>query len=70
MEEYDIITDSYSAEVISLMLLERAWSKYRGYMEAKDIKKDEKALQDRLAKMDKEIGINTALDKQRNHAKR
>ena len=70
MEGYDIITDSYSAEVIALMLLERAWSKVRSYLDEKEIKKDEGALQDRLAELEKKIDINTALDKQRNHAKR
>lgn len=65
MEGYDIISDSYSAEVISLMLLERIWSKVRAYLDEREIKKQETDLQDRLADLEQKIEINTALDKER-----
>ena len=65
MEGYDIISDSYSAEVISLMLLERAWSKISTYLDAKTVKKEEAELQERLSQLEKKIDINTALDRER-----
>lgn len=69
MEGYDIISDSYSAEVISLMILERIWSKIRSYLDEKATKKEETDLQERLSLLEKKIDINTALDTER-HGKK
>ena len=66
MEGYDVISDSYSAEVISLMILERMWSKVSKYLDNKSTKKNETKLEQRLAEMEKKIAVNTALDKERN----
>ena len=35
MESLDYISDSYSMEVIGLVIAERIWSKYQAYTEAK-----------------------------------
>ena len=66
MEGYDVISDSYSAEVISLMILERMWSKVSKYLDNKSTKKNDIKLEQRLADMEKKIAVNTALDKERN----
>ena len=65
MEGYDVITDSYSAEVIAIMIVERMWSKVRKYFDAKAEEKKETKLQNRLAEMESLIKVNTALDKER-----
>ena len=69
MEGYDVLTDSYSAEVISLMLLERVWTKVRGYLDDKDVTKQESRLEKRLSDMEKSIAVNTAIDKRRDREK-
>ena len=69
MEGYDVLTDSYSAEVISLMLLERVWSRIRGYLDEKAATKKERTLSKRLSDMEKSIAVNTAIDKRRDREK-
>ncbi len=61
--DIDIITDSYSAEVISLMLLERAWSKVRRYLDAKAMKHEGEDMEKRISKMETDIAVNSAIDK-------
>ena len=65
MEGLDLISDSYSAELIALMIVERIWSKVRAYLDERSIKEQELSLQDRLAELEQKIEINTALDKER-----
>ena len=57
MEGLDYIPDSYSMEVIGLVIAERIWSKYRAYTEAK-------ANDKRIDKMAEDIAnIKGKLDK-------
>ena len=57
MEGLDYIPDSYSMEVIGLVIAERIWSKYRAYTEAKSNDK-------RIDKMAEDIAnIKGKLDK-------
>ena len=65
MEGYDVIPDSYSAEVIAVMLVERIWSKIRSYLDDKAEAKKATKLEQRLAELESKIDINTALDKER-----
>ena len=65
MEGYDVIPDSYSAEVIAVMLVERIWSKIRSYLDDKAEVKKATKLEQRLAELESKIDINTALDKER-----
>ena len=65
MEGYDVIPDSYSAEVIAVMLVERIWSKIRSYLDDKTEAKKATKLEQRLAELESKIDINTALDKER-----
>ena len=39
MESLDYITDSYSMEVIGVVIVERIWSKYQAYSEGKTMDK-------------------------------
>jgi len=48
MTDFNIIPDSYSSEIIILMVFERIWVKIRSYM-------DNKSLDDRLDKMSEDI---------------
>ena len=65
MEGYDILTDSYSSELIVVMIVERLWSKIKNYLDDKGETKKEVAKEKRLADMEKKIAVNTALDKER-----
>ena len=65
MEGYDILTDSYSSELIVVMIVERLWSKIKNYLDDKHEAKKEFAKEKRLADMEKKIAVNTALDKER-----
>ncbi len=65
MEEYDIITDSYSAEIIAIMILERMWAKVHNYMESKEKKREDKHTEKRLNDLEGQIKVNTVLDKER-----
>ena len=57
MEEMDLISDSYSMEVIGVLIVERIWGKISGYM-------DEKRLDKRLDKMGEDIArLKGKLDK-------
>ena len=65
MEEYDILTDSYSAEIIAIMILERMWAKVHNYMESKEKKREDKHTEKRLNELEGQIKVNTVLDKER-----
>ena len=41
MEGYDILTDSYSSELIVVMIVERLWSKVKNYLDDKGETKKE-----------------------------
>ncbi len=68
--DYNIIPDQFSSEVISLMLLERAWVKVRHYLDNKEKSKQADDLDKRLANIESDIRLNTELDKRRDHEKR
>ena len=57
MESLDYITDSYSMEVIGVVIVERIWSKYQAYSEGKTMDK-------RIDKMAEDIArLKGKLDK-------
>ena len=68
-EIFDMLSDQYASEVISLMILERLWSKVKRHMDGTQEKKEADQLEKRLTKMEKEIAVNTAIDKRRDHEK-
>ena len=69
MEGYDIISDSYSAEIISVMIVERLWSKVRNYLDRKQMETKRSELYKRISEMEKAIAVNTAIDKRRDREK-
>ena len=65
-EIFDLLSDEYASEVISLMILERLWTKIKRHMDSKAEKKEADHLEKRLSDMETAIKVNTALDKERN----
>ena len=51
MEGYDIISDSYSTEIIVVMIAERMWSKISAYIDDRHSKVDKQKEDDRLDKI-------------------
>ena len=51
MEGYDIISDSYSAELIIVLVLERLWTKISAYISDRHEKIDKQKEDDRLDKI-------------------
>ena len=65
----NMIGEEYASEVISLMILERLWTKVKRHLDDKGKKKLEAKLEERLSNMEKDIAVNTAIDKRRDKEK-
>ena len=68
-ELMNMIGEEYASEVISLMILERLWTKVKRHLDDKGKKKLEAKLEERLSNMEKDIAVNTAIDKRRDKEK-
>ena len=69
-ELFNLLSEKYASEVISLMILERLWSRIKGYLDNKAEKKEAEDMEKRLTKMEKEIAVNTAIDKRRDNERK
>ena len=66
LPDVNLLGDQYASEIISLMILERLWSRIKSYMDNKADKKEAEDMEKRLSQMESDIRVNTALDKARN----
>jgi len=61
--DYNIIPDQFSSEVISLMVMERLWTKVKRHLDNKAQKKEEDEMEKRLSKIEKDLAVNIAIDR-------
>jgi len=55
MNGFDLLPDSYSTEIIIVMIVERLWSKISAYIDARHEKVDKQKDDDRLDKLAEEL---------------
>ena len=55
MEGYDLISDSYSMEILAVLIVERVWGKIHSYLEDKALDKRLDKMSERIAKLEGKI---------------
>ena len=52
MEGFDLVTDSFSGELIGVVIVERIWSKISGWLEGKALDKRIDKMSERIANLE------------------